>query len=666
MKPAKFEKKRQQAGVRVMAAFAAKEYVLLERLAGEYLTQFPDDAFGVKAMASSLLAQSRFVEAEPWLQRAVTLAPDDDEAINNLAVFLVRMGRLDEATPLFERACKLEPSNEWRLGNLARCYRLQGRVDEAEAKYRQALALSPGDLALKSGLGELYYRVGRLNESIPLLEQAARQRPMDAELLAAALVLSKRYQEAVQVSRSALAAMSDEVALLAQLLHAAQHLCDWILVAEVATRLHVICERERQLQIPPFLSLTIPGFGRKRHKRIAESFGASRFKDSVSMHVQPADAASKPRLRLGYMSADFHEHATAYLLAGVLEQHDRNRVEVFTYSYGVHDTSPMRHRLAGASDVFRDMYTCSYRESAEAIAADRIDILIDLKGWTQNERLAISSMRPAPVIVNWLGYPGSLGLPVLADYIIGDKWVTPIEHADGYSEKIAQLPHSYQPNDNTRIVRKGASRVEHGLPEGAVVYCSFNQCYKITEPVFKVWCEVLRQVPNGVLWLLRPADEAARKLIEALAGEGIEPERLIWAGDMDLDDHLARLTLADVALDTSPVGSHTTASDALRAGVPLVTCPGEIFASRVAASLLAALDMESLIVSSWEAYIALAVKMGVDANYRQQVRSCLAGNLLTAPLFDTPRFTRNLERLYVSIWQNHLAGKHEHLLSVDD
>ncbi|GLR11785.1 hypothetical protein GCM10007907_05750 [Chitinimonas prasina] len=649
-----------------MAAFAAKEYVLLERLAGEYLTQFPDDAFGVKAMASSLLAQSRFADAEPWLQRAVTLAPDDDEAINNFAVFLVRVGRLDESTPLFERACKLDPSDGGRVGNLARCYRLQGRVEDAEAMYLKALALSPGDPALQSGLGELYYCAGRANEALPLLEQATRRRSGDAELLAAALALDKQYHEAVRVNQAALEVKPGDVILLAQLLHAAQYLCDWALAAEIATKLCVAYERGIPFQIPPFPSLAIPGFDRRQHRHIAESFGTSRFIGCAPVQLQPADTALTHRLRLGYLSADFHEHATAYLLAGVLEQHDRSRVEVYIYSYGIHDASPMRHRLVGGSDVFRDIRACSYREAAEVIAADRIDILVDLKGWTQNERLVISSMRPAPIIVSWLGYPGSLGLSVLADYVIGDKWVTPIEHADGYSEKIAQLPHSYQPNDNTRVVRKGASRVGHGLPEGAVVYCSFNQSYKITEPVFKVWCEVLKQVPNGVLWLLKPAAETASKLIEALAGEGIARDRLIWADDMPLDDHLARLTLADVALDTSPVGSHTTASDALRAGVPLVTCPGEIFASRVAASLLAALEMESLIVSSWEEYIALAAKMGGDADYRQQVRSRLAGKLVTAPLFDTQRFTRNLEHLYVRIWENHLAGRHEHILSVDE
>jgi predicted O-linked N-acetylglucosamine transferase (SPINDLY family) len=356
---------------------------------------------------------------------------------------------------------------------------------------------------------------------------------------------------------------------------------------------------------------------------------------------------SARRLRIGYLSADFHQHATAYLAAGLFEQHDRSRFQVFAYSTGRHDNSPMRARLERAFDRFVDVHDQDPVVIADAIRRDAIDILVDLKGHTEGATPVVLARRPAPIQVHYLGYPGTLG-GGLVDYLIGDPVVTPAEHAADYAEALAVLPDAYQINDRDRPIGATPSRGMLGLPEAGIVFCSFNQTYKINPAVFDAWMAILKAVPESVLWLLSRADgdPAMAHLQREAQARGVAPSRLVFAPRCPNPEHLARYRHADLFLDTWPYNAHTTASDALWVGCPVLTLEGATFAGRVASSLVSAAGLPELVAPSVEGYIAQAIALAGDADARSRLRAHLAGPGRASPLFDTRRTTRALEAAY--------------------
>jgi predicted O-linked N-acetylglucosamine transferase (SPINDLY family) len=370
----------------------------------------------------------------------------------------------------------------------------------------------------------------------------------------------------------------------------------------------------------------------------------------------PHDPRARERIRIGYLSADFYEHATAYLAAGLFEAHDRARFEVIAYSYGPDDRSAMRSRLESGFDRFVELASSSHRAAAEAIHADGIDILVDLKGYTQHARSEIMALRPAPIQVSFLGYPGTMGAPFI-DYLIGDAFVTPVDHAADYDEQLVLLPGSYQVNDAARQVKAVPPRAELGLPGNGFVFCCFNQTYKILPEIFAVWTRLLANVSGSVLWLLEGNAFATRNLRRAAGDAGLDPGRLIFAPKLPQAQHLARIGAADLFLDTAPYNAHTTASDALWAGVPVVTWSGDTFASRVAGSLLNALRMPELAVESLSAYEELALRFSSDSNAMAAVRSKLACHRVSESLFDTRRFAAGIEAAFMQMWALRIAGK---------
>jgi predicted O-linked N-acetylglucosamine transferase (SPINDLY family) len=371
---------------------------------------------------------------------------------------------------------------------------------------------------------------------------------------------------------------------------------------------------------------------------------------------RPITVAADGRLRVGYLSADFHNHATALLLVEVLEQRDRTGFEVVLYSHSPDDGSAMQRRVRAACDRFVDANTMSDRALAERIHADGIDILVDLKGHTFRNRLAVFAHRPAPVQVTWLGFPGTTGAAFI-DYFIGDPRVTPLEHAPLYSESIAQLPWSYQPNDSRRSRPAPSTRERSGQPADAIVLGCFNQSFKIAPANFAAWMRILHAVPRALMWLLWDNEQAAANLQRAAVAHGIDPARLVFAPRVAVDDHLARLPLADLMVDNWPCNAHTTASDALWMGVPLVTRCGETFAARVAASLLHAVGLPQLVCDDDEAYVALVIALAGDASRRAALRRHLDQGRSLFPLFDGGRFASDLEHLYRRMAQRHRDGR---------
>jgi predicted O-linked N-acetylglucosamine transferase (SPINDLY family) len=372
--------------------------------------------------------------------------------------------------------------------------------------------------------------------------------------------------------------------------------------------------------------------------------------------VTPAplvDAAPYPheKIRIAYLSADFQHHATAILMAELFERHDRERFELHALSFGEDDGTGWRERLVKAFDHFHDVRLLTDEASADLLRSLEIDIAIDLKGYTALARPEILSWRPAPVQVNYLGYPGTMGAAFI-DYVVGDRIVTPSAHEPFYAEKIVQLPDCYQANDSTRrIADQAPTRAEAGLPEGGFVFCSFNIQRKLSAPVFAVWMRLLAAVPGSVLWLMVNNEGARAKLRQAAEASGIAVERIVFADRTGLESHLARHRLADLFLDTLPYNSHTTASDALWAGLPLVTCMGKAFPARVAASLLEAVGLPELITQTLEEYEALALALARDPERLAGLRQKLGTNRLVQPLFDTGRFCRHFEAALITMHQ---------------
>ena len=421
--------------------------------------------------------------------------------------------------------------------------------------------------------------------------------------------------------------------------------------------------------LSPFHLLSLPGITAAQQRECATRWMADRLLASAADRAALAleftalaAQGSQPhgRIRLGYLSCDFHQHATALLMVEMLEAHDASRFELHAYSYGADDGHGMRQRLALPFHRFNDITALSDMQAARAIHADGIDILIDLKGYTAGTRTALLTYRPAPLQVSFLGYPGTLG-GSFCDYLVSDHFVTPASAAADYSEALACLPHSYQPHGGALDNVAPPSREAAGLPAQGLVLCCFNQAYKFTPEVFDIWCTLLDQTPGSVLWLLRNEQAEGNLRGEAML-RGIAPHRLVFAPDLPQAQHLARLQLADLVLDTSPYNAHTTASDALWAGVPLLTCAGDTFASRVAGSLLHAVGLAELVTHSLADYAELAGALVADPARLGALRARLAAQRRAAPLFDVLAYTLALEALFEQMWRRHQAGLPPHAL----
>jgi predicted O-linked N-acetylglucosamine transferase (SPINDLY family) len=379
----------------------------------------------------------------------------------------------------------------------------------------------------------------------------------------------------------------------------------------------------------------------------------------------PSFRHSHDKIRIGYVSGEFREQATAYLMAGLYERHDRSRFEVIAIDNGGGDDSAMRRRLEAAFDRILTINRMSDAEAAARIRAEEIDILVNLNGYFGAPRAGIFARRAAPIQVNYLGFPGTLGAPYM-DYIIADRVVIPEDEQRFYDEQVVYLPHSYQVNDDGRLIAsQESSRAALGLPEKGFVFCNFNQSYKLAPDIFACWMRILKDVEGSVLWLLsgRPSFEINLKRVAEQ--QGIAPERLRFASSLPLDQHLARLKQADLFLDNLPCNAHTSASDALWAGLPLVTCRGSAFPGRVAASLLKALGLPELVTESLEDYEHLAIALAREGQGLRDIRGKLAKNRLRSPLFDTDLCRRHLETAFTAMWEHFRNGQPPRAFSVE-
>lgn len=470
---------------------------------------------------------------------------------------------------------------------------------------------------------------------------------------ATALVKLKRYEEALANYSRCIELEPEQPYLSGTLLNAKMHLCDWRnWGSDYKTILQDIAQGRRSAL--PFDLLTIPSTALQQ-KRCAAIFMENMF-PAADRHWQCV-RYTHDRLRIGYFCGEFYNHATMRLAAGLFEQHDRSRFEIVALSLGRTPQDEMRTRLVNAFDQFHDVWRDSDEAVTKLARMLEIDIAVDLDGLANNTRPGIFARRLAPLQVNWLAYPVTMGAQFI-DYLIADQTLIPEAHRDAYTEKIVYLPNSYQVNDSKRQISEYTpSRAELGLPEQGLVFCNFNSNYKITPDIFHIWMRLLHQVDGSVLWLLEDNPGAAKNLLCEAKQLGISGERLVFAPRINLADHLARHRQADLFLDTFYCNAHTTASDALWAGLPVLTCLGETFAGRVAASLLNAIGLPELITQSPQEYEALALMLATHPTRLSEIKQRLADNRLTHPLFDTARFTRDLEAAYVAMWERYQRGE---------
>jgi predicted O-linked N-acetylglucosamine transferase (SPINDLY family) len=540
---------------------------------------------------------------------------------------------------------------------LARLHFQAGRFDEALLILDAAIAADSGRAQLWNNRGAVLARLKRSDAARESFDRALALQPGFAAARAnrANLLMElRRYEDAARDYEILLRRKPDLPFARGNLIRARLQCCDWRGLEEEWDRA-LAGMREGKPVIPPFVSTALC-------QSPADQLLASRIVGNAkyppaATPLWNGEPYRHERIRVAYLSSDFHAHATATLMAGVFEAHDRTRFETIALSYGPDDASPMRRRLEGAFEHFLPVAEKSDAQIASLLREKEADIAIDLKGYTDESRLTILAFRPAPIQVNYLGFPATMGAPYI-DYIIADRTVIPPEHHMHYSEKVAYLPHSYQPNDRSRAVAaKPPSRAEAGLPERGFVFCCFNASYKIGPAIFAVWMSLLGNVEGSVLWLLEDNEAVQRNLKRVAAGCGIAAERIVFAPRNAVEEHLARHVLADLFLDTMPYNAHTTASDALWMGLPLLTCAGNTFPSRVAASLLFAIGLPELVTSSLGEYGALACKLAREPERLAAIKAKLAQNRDTSPVFDAARFTRDLESAYVAMWERQQRGE---------
>ena len=634
----------------------------------------------------------RFQEALDTFDSAFALDPNNPQTLNNRGNAYADLKRPDDALISFESAIKLQPNFYYAYINRGRVLLQLRRHKDALADYDRALALAPLDATVHNNRGGVLKKLRRLQEALGSYDKAISLKPGYAEAWAGrgSIVFElKRYDEALAAYDKALSVKPDLAeawmgrgnvcsyfkrhddafaaydkarALKPDLpevegarLHAKLHLCDWSgFSAECAQLASSI--RKGIAASAPFAFLSVPSSS-------AEQLQCAKLVNQ--MECPPSDEPiwqgeryDHSAIRVAYLSGDFRDHPVSYLMANVFERHDRKAFETIAISFGPNNRSEMRTRLQSAFDQFIDVENQSDADVARLLRTLEIDIAVDLMGYTKESRGAILAHRPAPIQVNYLGYPGTMGASYI-DYLIADPTLVPQSRQGDYTEKIVYLPNSYMPHDeiSRAISNRTFSRAEFGLPETGFVFCCFNHTYKLNPGVFEIWMRVLKQVHGSVLWLSDANATAVGNLRKGAIAAGVDPDRLVFANRLPSSgDHLARHRLADLFLDTFPYNAHTTASDALWAGPPVLTQIGETFAGRVAASLLNSIGLSELIAQTPKDYEKMAIELACNPEKSAATKAKLAQNRVVKPLFNTQVFTRHIESAYAAMYERFRKG----------
>ena len=554
----------------------------------------------------------KFKEAELSYKKAITLKPEFVEAYYNLGVTLQALGRTDEAVESYKKAIMLKPKFVEAHNNLGVILKDLGKFDDAEASYKKAIEYKVDYAEALSNLGEVQKLLGRIDDSLSNYKYAYQLKP-------------------------------DLDYLLGALIHLKMNFCIW---DDLPKNINMLTKKinNGEKASTPFALLSLiddPSI----HKKAAEIYSNDKFPRS-NIFPRIPQYHGHEKIRIGYFSADFWNHPTSYLTAELYENHDRKKFEIHAFSFGLDTNDKFNIRIKEGVDYFHDVRTMSDYDVVKLVRSLEIDIAIDLKGFTGMNRQGIFAMSTAPIQVSYLGYPGTMAVDYL-DYLIADRTLILKEKEKDYSEKIVYMPNSYQPNVSKKSAFKSSlTRQDVGLPNRGFVFCCFNNQYKITPLTFAGWMRILKATDGSVLWLLVSNINAAKNLKKEAVKLGINEDRLIFANYIPNEEHLKRIQLADLFIDTLPYNAHTTASDALRMGLPVLTCIGDSFAGRVAASLLNAVRLPELITTSQDQYESSAIALAKNPEKMKIIKDKLVNNLNKTTLYDAALYTRNLEVAY--------------------
>jgi protein O-GlcNAc transferase len=604
----------------------------------------------------ALLDLERAAEALAAFEAAMPGYRGNAEMLNNRGVALWNLKRPAEALESYERALAIEPAFAEAWGNRGLTLRDLKRYDEALASFDQVLQLEPRNAVAWNSRGNVLRDMKAWDAAIECYSRAIETRPDYAEAVinrGYTLWTLKRYPAGMADVERGLALEPDYPYGRGEVLHVRMFSADWHDFAARKAELEQLVHAGTRA-VQPFIFQAVAETPEDA-QACSRLWARDKYPGIASAPHDPGARKGRKKIRIGYLSGEFRQQATAILMAGLYERHDRDRFEIVALDAGLNDGSEMRTRLEKAFDRWIDINPLDDAEAAARIRAEEIDILVSLNGYFGEARAGVFARRPAPLQVNYLGFPATLGAPYI-DYILADEIVIPKGEQAFYDEQVVYLPGCYQANDDRgRPMAPVPSRAEAGLPPKGVVFCNFNNAYKLTPASFDSWMRVLKAVEGSVMWLLESPEPYADNLRREAKFRGIAPERLIFAADLPTHQHLARMSLADLFLDGLPYNAHTTGSDALWAGVPLITRRGTTFPGRVAASLLTAAGLPELVTGSAADFEALAVRLASDPEALNKVKAKLARN--RAKLFDTDLFRGNIEAAYEQMWQRWLAGE---------
>jgi len=590
-------------------------------------------------------------------KHALKIKPDFAEAFHNMGIALKEKGDLEAAIDNYKLALKIKPDYADAYNNMGTALKDKGDLEVAIDSFKMALKIKPDYADAYNNMGGALKDKGDFEAAIDSYKHALKIKPDFAEAffnMGVALEHKGEFEAAIDCYKQALKIKPDYQVSLARKLHLQSHICDWSGLEQDRSLIGFLGTKKEP--VDPWLLLAFED-SPALHRIRSEIYTVSLYGN-----IQPLKAAPRPnkkpkKLRVGYFSADFYLHPVAYLITKVFEVHDRSQFEIYGYSIGPNVDDNMRKRITKSLDVFINVKGMNDQEIALLARNDKIDIAIDLTGYTYNNRAGIFAYRAAPVQMNYLGYPVTMGADFI-DYIIADQVLIPNGNEHYYSEQILRLPHSYMPADNSRkISARQISRHEMGLPEAGFVFCCFNNNYKISPHEFDIWMRILLKVEGSVLWLRNSNAWSADNLYKEAEARGVDPSRIIFAGRVPMEEHLARHKLADLFLDTFAYNAHATASEALWAGLPIVTKAGKGSTSRAAASLLTAVGLPELITQTEKDYETLILQLANHPEQLTQIRQKLEYNRLSTPLFDTELYTKHLEDGYQQAYQRYFDGK---------
>ena len=605
----------------------------------------------------SLQQLHKLDEAKLSYKKTIELNPNFAEAYNNLGVVEKNLGKFEESEANYRKAVKINPNFFEAHNNLGNILQKNNKLSDAEESYRTVIALNPNFVKAHYNLGNLFHALGKFNDSEKCYRKALELKPNYAEAysnLGNALEEQGQLEEALSSYAHAITLKNDIDYLFGHYLHLRIRLCIWLKLSDDLNKLiNKINSGEKASYPFPLLSLIDdPDI----HKKSAEIYLNDKYPKS-NFFPKISNNYSHQKIKIGYFSADFWNHPVAYLTSELYEIHDRKIFEIYAFSFGRDTNDEFNNRIKKGVDHFIDTRDMTDIDVVRLARSLEIDIAIDLGGYTRGSRQAIFAMSVAPIQVSYLGYAGTMGGDYI-DYLIADRTIVPKKNKKFYSEKIVYLPNNYMVSESkVKPSKRKFIRKDFGLPIDGFVFCCFNNAYKITPNIFIRWMKILAKVDGSVLWLSDTRGAIVDNLKKEAQKNGIDKNRLIFASPLLLrEDYLSRITLADLFIDTLPFNAHATASDTLRMGVPLITCPGKSFASRVAASLLNTLNLPELITSTLDEYESLAIELAKNPEKLKNIKDKLLKNLSTSPLYDTSLFAKNLEVAYLAMYKRFQDG----------